>query len=113
MILAAAVPFTAACGTGSALRGEAGHALVVFAADRTDDAEQAAARLREIGFGVDLEPEGPAVRTRSSAAVYLARRRPDRVAAVEAALEPLDVEILPFVQAGPPGNDVVIWLVAR
>ncbi len=113
MLLSTALA-ASACHSPDARGTSAGRAVVVFAADRAGDAELVATRLRDDGFTVATEPEGPATRTHSSAAVYLAGREPRRVERVTTALAPVAaVELLPFVQAGPEGTDVVVWLVSR
>lgn len=90
-----------------------GRAVVIHAASRATDAETAAQRFREAGFKVQVEPEGPAVRERSSAIVYRVGRNPSLPALVEHLLEPIGpIEMLPSVHAGPGTTDVVVWLVS-
>ena len=113
LILASLVLTAAACGTTDGLRTAPGRALIVYAADRGDDAQAVAERLRGAGLAVDLEPAGGVRRSGSSAAVYLAARHPGRIATVEEAVAPHGVDVLPFVHGGPPGSDVVIWLESR
>jgi hypothetical protein len=91
-----------------------GRAVVIYAADREADAQDAESRLTAIGLAVDTEREGPPVRTRSSVAVYRVAREEQILEPVEAALAGFpDIEWLPFVHSGPPNTDVVVWLVSQ
>ncbi len=89
-----------------------GRAVLIHAASRNADAAVAADRFREAGFDVQVEPEGPAVRERSSAIVYRVGRNPSLPDLVEWLLEPVGpVEMLPSVHPGPGTTDVVVWLI--
>ena len=91
-----------------------GQAVVVYARDRTADADMIGERLRALGFDVELQVEGPLSRERSSAAVYGLRTAETRLERVRDAISPLeDIELLPFAQTGPGDTDVVVWLVGR
>ena len=112
LVLALAL-VTPGCSTpGRPLHG--GRALIVHAGNRAEDADVLARRFDAAGFAVAVEPEGPAVRERSSAIVYRVGRSPGLPGAVERLVEPAgDVEILPSVHPGPGTTDVVVWLVSR
>ena len=116
VILAAAGLCAAACGSVDGRPPlPTGRAVVVYAEDREADALEAAARLTGAGFVVATEREGPAVRPRSSVAVYrVARSDADVRTPVAAALAVFpDLEWLPFVHPGAPLTDVVVWFVSH
>ncbi len=111
--LVAALGTLTACATPQRPKGPPGRAVIVHAADRGADAATLGQRLEQDGFVVALVPEGPSVRSASSAAIYAAARRPHLVEILTEAVRPYsDVTVLPFRQAGPEGTDVVVWLVA-
>lgn len=111
---------TTAAGGCSNLRTLPGwrRAVVIAAPSRTGDAETARLLLAADGWQVDVVPQGPAARTRSSVAVYDARKYPKMPDHVREVLEPLGatggddakIDVLPFLTAGPGGSSVVLWL---
>lgn len=93
-------------------------AVVIHAPSRAGDAETARLLLASDGWQVDVVPQGPAARSRSSVAVYDARKYPKMPDHVRDVLEPLgategddaEIDVLPFLTAGPGGASVVLWL---
>lgn len=93
-------------------------AVVIHAPSRAGDAETARLLLASDGWQVDVVPQGPAERTRSSVAVYDARKYPRMPEHVREVLEPLGategdapaIDVLPFLTTGPGGASVVLWL---
>lgn len=111
---------TTATGGCSNLRTLPGwrRAVVIHAPSRAGDAETARLLLASDGWQVNVVPQGPAARTRSSVAVYDARKYPKMPDHVRGVLEPLGategddakIDVLPFLTPGPGGASVVLWL---
>jgi|SRR6187455_2268044 len=113
ILLCAALPLLAACGTRP-IRGEEGspRAVVLSTAAANAESERIARALNDHGFEV-VRKSTTIVRERSTAAVYAARENPERVADVAQILHDelgLAIDVLPFQQHATGGNAVVVWL---
>ncbi len=86
-------------------------AAVIYAPSRAADAEKAERLLVDDGWSVSKSPTGPAKRSRSSVAVYDTRTFPKLADHVTDLLDEVPgLETLPFLQDGPGGTRVVVWL---
>ena len=107
------VPIAASACAGRPRPGddEPDRAVVVYARERTADAETARNLLFGAGYLVDTQVAA-VPRERSAVSVYEVGDHPDRPKEIEELLAPIGpIEVLPFHQRGSGGNDVVLWLV--
>ncbi|MCE9634992.1 MAG: hypothetical protein K8T90_04735 [Planctomycetes bacterium] len=110
--LCALASLAAGCASGTRWTNSAGQAVIIYEAPRAADAESAKAILEARGWKATTAVAGVATRTRSSLAIYGQKARPGRGLDLSDALRPAvgDLDVLPFLQEGPGGNDAVLWI---